>query len=63
MDLWIFRRIACKLGIYGIVGWVMIVGMICSCMVIGMNMGERFLVRMIIPSQEVLDKDAWETLP
>ena len=41
----------------------MIVGMICSCMVIGMNMGERFLVRMIIPSQEVLGKDAWETLP
>ena len=41
----------------------MIVGMICSCMVIGMNMGERFLVSMLILSQEVPGKDAWETLP
>ena len=36
----------------------MIVGMICSCMVIRMNMGERFLVRMLILSQEVPGKDA-----
>ena len=31
----------------------MMVCMICSYMVVGMNMGERFLVRMLIPSQEV----------
>ena len=43
--------------------WVMIVGMICSCMVVGMNMGERFLARMLIPSQEVPSMDAWGTLP
>ena len=43
--------------------WVMIIGRVCSCMFVGMNMGERFLVRMFNNSQEVLDKDAWETLP
>ena len=40
----------------------MIVGRICSCMVVGMNMGERFLVRMLTHSQEVPGKYAWETL-
>ena len=41
----------------------MIVCMICYCMVVGMNMGERFLIRMLIPSQEVPGKDVWEILP
>ena len=41
----------------------MIVGRICSCMVVGMNMGERFLVRIINHSQVVPSKDGWETLP
>ena len=27
--------------------WVMVVGRICYCLVVGMNMGERFLVRML----------------
>ena len=36
----------------------MIVGRICFCMVFGMNMGERFLVRMLNHSQEVPSKDA-----
>ena len=36
----------------------MIVGRICFCMVVGMNMGERFLVRMLNHSQEVSSKDA-----
>ena len=35
-----------------------IVGRICSCRVVGMNMGERFLVRMLNQSQEVPGKDA-----
>ena len=42
---------------------MMIVGWICSCRVVRMYMGERFLVRMLDQSQEVLDKDAWKTLP
>ena len=40
----------------------MIIGRICSCMVAGMNMGERFLVKMLNQSLEVPSKDAWETL-
>ena len=39
----------------------MVVGRICSCMVIGLNMGERFLVRMLNHSQEVPGKDACES--
>ena len=42
---------------------MMIVGRICSCRVVGMKMGERFLVRMLNQSEEVPGKDAWETLP
>ena len=40
----------------------MIIGRICSCIIFEMNMGERFLVRMLNHSQEVPDKDAWEKL-
>ena len=36
----------------------MMVGRICSCMVVGMKMGERFLIRMLNHSQEVPYKDA-----
>ena len=42
---------------------MMIVGRICSCRIVGMYMGERFLIRLLNQSQEVPDKDAWETLP
>ena len=42
---------------------MIIVGRICSCMVVRMNMGERFLVRILNHSQEVPSKYAWETLP
>ena len=42
---------------------MMIVGRICSCRAVGMKMGKRFLVRMLNQSEEVLYKDAWETLP
>ena len=41
----------------------MMVGRIYYGMVVGRNMGERFLVKMLNQSQEVPDKDAWETLP
>ena len=46
--LWIFGRFACKLGdLWNHWQWVMMVGRIYSCMVVGMKMGERFLVRML----------------
>jgi hypothetical protein len=53
-----------KLGICEIVGylWKLLIWFFLDgCL--GWMMGERFLVRMLIPSQEVPCKDAWELRP